>query len=377
MPKLPIPRTGDAPEELKVLKIKNKVVEFSLWPTRRSTRRAGLSSRVYVSDPWPLLEGFISQNCQRASRPTALSFLHQSSDYYCAAYATNIKAARPVHLYYSFLNLSKAAILTRKISLSLDTAQHGLSENSSAAAASVSSIRLTGYPSTASTTNVFDELMMFLSGSRLTRDRMFMLEHLIPQVVTGHRLWASAADAFDRFIPISRIRLLEDETSRSIWVVAHVDLGDLTRSGLNRKKLLDRGRLSASWEAIRAEDAAFQQRQVITYESRAADRLQDLIDSVKPFLWQGPPMSPPYRRYYFYAAPNAEHSSVIPQLAAIYALSFVLGSLTRYRPAKYCELVESRFGAFFEAFLQDAPKQFLYLIASELMKREVAYGDQV
>jgi hypothetical protein len=65
------------------------------------------------------------------------------------------------------------------------------------------------------------------------------------------------------------------------------------------------------------------------------------------------------------------------QLASVYAMTFYFGSMTRYRPTEYQQLLKSELGPFIEEFIHDYPKQFVFLLASEMGKREIACGEQI
>ena len=58
----------------------------------------------------------------------ALSYIDQASDFYKSALQSQIDAARPVQLYYSYLNIVKAFILCRGTRNSLPSVRHGINE---------------------------------------------------------------------------------------------------------------------------------------------------------------------------------------------------------------------------------------------------------
>jgi hypothetical protein len=51
---------------------------------------------------------------------------------------------------------------------------------------------------------------------------------------------------------------------------------------------------------------------------------------------------------------------------------FCLGSVTRYSPGYFDDLLESKYGPFFDTFISESPMQFLYLMASEILGQEVS-----
>src|SRR5947209_1600531 len=122
MPPPPAPRVG------RPLQIRNHQLPFSLWPMRRTTRRYGLHPPLFATNPWSIITRSVRTRCPVAARPPALAFLSQAADFYQAATTGGVVAAKPLLLYYCFMNLAKAYILTRGLRPNLDVAQHGLSE---------------------------------------------------------------------------------------------------------------------------------------------------------------------------------------------------------------------------------------------------------
>jgi len=51
---------------------------------------------------------------------------------------------------------------------------------------------------------------------------------------------------------------------------------------------------------------------------------------------------------------------------------FFLGSVTRYSPGYFEDLLESKYGPLFATFISESSLQFLYLVASEILAREVS-----
>jgi hypothetical protein len=51
---------------------------------------------------------------------------------------------------------------------------------------------------------------------------------------------------------------------------------------------------------------------------------------------------------------------------------FFLGYVTRYFPGDFENFRESKYGPFFDTFISESPMQFLYLMASDILGREVS-----
>ena len=59
-------------------------------------------------------------------------------------------------------------------------------------------------------------------------------------------------------------------------------------------------------------------------------------------------------------------------MLSMYLLMFFLGSVTRYSPGDFEDLLDSKYGPFFDTFISESPMQFLYLMASDILGREVS-----
>jgi hypothetical protein len=131
---------------------------------------------------------------------------------------------------------------------------------------------------------------------------------------------------------------------------------------------------SGNWTAVASEAPSYicyEQRKVVRHSGSPADRLSEITENMKTVFWQTVTTDQPYRKFYLYANPS-QNKQVLPQLLSIYAIMFYLGSITRYTPLWYDQIVDSEFGTFVESFIDSQPTQFLYLMTSYFAEREVA-----
>src|SRR5262245_17453312 len=110
------------------LKVKGTSVYFGYWPMYRGSRRYGLQARIYATNPFALIRASINSHCPAPARAEALACTSQAEFFYDTAIAADEWAAKPLLLYYSFMNLAKAYALTKKVRPSFDRARHGISE---------------------------------------------------------------------------------------------------------------------------------------------------------------------------------------------------------------------------------------------------------
>ena len=123
MPLLPEARDGIE------LKAYSRTVPFSFWPTAPTVPRPTLQSLLFAADPWGMMRHSITEQVANlASRQEAHSYIDQARDFFTSAHSSPIDGAKPVQLYYSFLNLAKAFTICRGIHASLPSIMHGLNE---------------------------------------------------------------------------------------------------------------------------------------------------------------------------------------------------------------------------------------------------------
>ena len=310
----------------------------------------------------------------------ASSYIDQAEDYFRAAVSAETSATRPVLFYYSFLNIAKAFITLRTNS-SRSPAKHGLSEQLATGGAELTDAFLYAYRTNASSYNIYDSLKRALTGSAISTSRIRIdVSDLLPQILQGHRIWCSIQTETERFISLDRIRFLSDSKSKTMWLAIYVIADDLSRLALSRKKFLQGSGLDASFHEVthkgkkyNRDVLKFEQKHPISYTHRPSDKIQDLVDLIKPKLWANVTSYPPYRKYYVHVAPDGGYKPT-NQILAIYALIFYLGSVTRYRPHKYLEMMSGEYGAQLSEVLTNLPNQFTYLMASEFVKQDVAHA---
>lgn len=374
MPKLRKPRQGV------VLKIKNRPIPFSFWPVCKTIRRFGLQSTLFALDPWNVIVSNIRKSCPSSSKSEAEACVEQAQDFYKASLTATLASARPLLLYYSFMNLAKAYCLTRGSVQTFNQAKHGISEQLGAGARELSDAFLKAFPSPCQSggCQIFDEFSFALSGNHIASpNHSFGLPQLLPQVVAGHRLWCDAADKDERFIAIEHISVVHKDSSKECWLNLYIYADDLERFGIAHKEFLLSSRLDGDFREVECKSPVprklirFEQVKPMPYTGRPADILQKLVDTLRGKIWSTVSSGQPYRRYYAYLAPVAEHADILPQLASIYAVIFYLGSITRYRPHHFDLILEGDYGAWIREFIIGQPVQFVYLLASEFAQQEV------
>jgi hypothetical protein len=309
----------------------------------------------------------------QAVREDALSYLDQAEEYFNAGTKAE-RSVKPVLLYYSMLNLAKCFVRIRRPQLDLTLARHGLAAKPTGTRAILGdeiSIK-----TSAKLVNILEELLHVLEGSSVAADKTLQVRHLLPQIVPGHRLWTYACQKVEKFLAISAVECLTDVKSKSVWLRLRFDHGELAYSVGTLSELIKRSRLPGEWDQVASTDCdepcvLLEQRNPATYDHRPIDCLQALFQQLRPALWSVVTSTPPHRQYYVFTD-SGQGFKRLPQWASMYVLFFYLSDLTRYRPSHFNRFIASKYGPQIETILDECPRQFLYLMASEMLEREVA-----
>jgi hypothetical protein len=223
---------------------------------------------------------------------------------------------------------------------------------------------------------VFQELLRFLGGNPGFASSDVPLGYLLPQILPGHRLWCYATGRVERFFTVQRFDVLHASSTKGVWINIYLDRSDLERVGISESKALADCGFAGEFEIATGIApkgwTCFQQRTPTPYMSDPAEALAQIMAKMRTKIWETVKIDSPYRKPYVYCCPVGERGARVPQLLSIYLLMFFLGYVTRYTPGYFEDLLDSKFGPLFETFVSESPMQFLYLMASEILGREVS-----
>lgn len=372
MPPLPQPRSGER------LQTKGRPTEFSLWPTRRLRAHAKIQPKLFALEPWGILKNAITDRCPAIRQKEALACLKQAHDFYLVGTEKGVEAARPLALYYCYMNMLKVYCLMWGANNSFNNAQHGITEIHRD---NHEDIVLRAFPSPNNQGKLqnFSEMLTVLTGTGLATNTDYRVGDVLPQILPGHRLWCEAVNRTERFISLEDIQFWRDRATREVWLRVFLYADDLSRLGVSHADFLDKSGFRADFGEV-ACDRIKDGRNIICFEQAApqvypdrhpADLLENLASLIRKRLWATVASVPPYRRYYAYLCPPAERASLMPQLLSIFALTYHLGSVTRYRPQDYDGMLVEKFGSRIQDFVTGQPTQFLYLLSSEIARQDI------
>jgi hypothetical protein len=358
--------------------------DFSFWPTEVRNGVRVAQSRLFALDAWAIIRQAVqTAGLAPNTLQEALATLRQAEDFYGIGTGRGHEAARPLVLYYSYLNLAKTFCLTRGPRTTLDGADHGLSAPRPAASPTTSldvplTVKKSGPRGRAGHQydfiSAFDEFRQALTGSAIPANASLSVSRILPQILSGHRLWAQGANQPERFVIVERVRFLHDGAG-SMWLDVRIKRQDLARLGVPSQEMLAMSGLGGAFHEVEDKRGWVRLEQIVPLAytvGHGIDQLHELVAAIRPNLWMTVSILPPYRRYYIYLCPQSERAHLLPQLLSMYAMTFYFGSITRYRPHRFDVLLQGPFGPRVRDFVTGQPQQLLYQMASEFAGRDVA-----
>lgn len=368
----------------KVLTVKGRPIPYSHHPVVRTNRRYGLQSRIFSTNPWGIIRQSIEDKLAGEARDQAIAFVAQAENFYQASLTSTLLSAKPLLIYYFMLNLAKAFVLHDGLKAGYQKAMHGIEENIHPNGVEFVNSFLKVYRSKPSSVNVFDDFQEALFDKKApSSGQVFELKNLLPQLLQGHRVWCEAADADERFVEITNIQYMHNEASKNIWLTLGIYADDLSRFGITRKRMLSESGLSGKFREVQGSVVGgrkllcFEQITPLSYTGRASDKVQSLVEVLKPHIWSTVIKLDPYRKNYLYLCPVGERPSLMEQVLSVYACFYYLGSVTRYRPHLFESIIKGNFGGHIQEIITNIPQQFLYLVSSEFAGREIAHAPLV
>lgn len=368
------PRMGE------VVLIRQRPATFSFFPTFQGAKREGVHSTLFSTEPWNIIQHNLEKLANLDARRQALAFLIQSRDFFNASQNSYVNAAKPLLLYYSFLNLAKCLIVKRQ-GTALGAIKHGLSEKLPTTPGAIHgsvSIDILNSPATSAFVLFANALGANLPQPNAPKTNVeIRSQDFLSQVLVGHRIYCQADKIKERFVSLDRIEYIHDTATQELWIRARAYADDFTRLGYGLNDLSKNLGAPGTWRNVNCA-TLIDSRRIIEAETiatthyghRPSQALLHISNQARARLWRSVTAYPPYRKYYIYLPSPTQ--IILNQLLAIYLATFYFGSITRYKPEQFDDILKSPIGPFVFEFFSNQPTQFLYLMASEFMEQEVA-----
>jgi len=344
---------------------------------------------MLAGDIWTCLDYLIDDKLRGPKnskvRDRATEHLWQGFEFYEAARTPRFDT-RPLLYYYSFLNVAKAFLLARAVSIPT-RAGHGVTDPPTNERKKVrldgQSIKLEA--ATANHGKLMAELVIAL-GSTAGPSSYRVLD-LLAQIPAIHRTYMSVGRGRSSatiktkskrsvalqwlkgpcFAPVTKILLLADGADLWLRVVLDSNSAD-TLPALTTLLRLPSFRRSLRRVAPAVPNATVLETAPIGIKPIGPDQAiaRSVINLRTAGIWSV--LTSTGYRHYLGAIPAAPR---LPQLASIYGVMFYLGSLTRYRPHDYDTIASGRYAWLIEEYFTTQPLQFMYVIASTLAGTDI------
>lgn len=319
---------------------------FSSWPDKKS---------IQATSPWPIIRKQITKNVKNDTNTDKrhyilAAYIDQAEFFYKSTIHADNLASKSLLLYYFALNLVKAYIIFKDPSVKyLNGFSHGLLDNyrTQGETYDIEKAELKFEKPDNHTIRTFDYFAKTIGSP--TYGQKLPIKDLLKQIVIGHRLWASSRPNREEHF----IRVVSFQIDRPQSISVH------TNSKINRD--IDK----VFTGKIKSSATKYQNNRIdisITEEKDASKF------DIKKFIWPVVTTESPFRAYYLATTKLESH---LNPLVSCYALMFHLGSIARYKPFLFNDIIESDDSAQIVEFLNCIPSQFLYLLSSEIIERDI------
>jgi hypothetical protein len=321
----------------------------------------GRRSIIVTSDPWSLVRHLAAKRLSTKQEGVALAYIDQGVDFFEAARNPQL-GSKPLLYYYSFLNVVKAALLIHGIALPPKN-QHGISDPK---ANHRTRLRFAGQTirwegRAADHSLIFPELLHFLAGSAVPAGNAKVTD-LLAQVPSIHRTFCQVEDRQPNFLPVASVGLLHRDGK--VWARLAFRISD-ARSD----KMLERARTRRAFTSLLSQVHPDNDQEVWFETETVPGSRRGLDNGLRQLAIQirtaGIYCALTNTGYKYYIS-SMEPRTRLPQLAAVFASVFYLGSLTRYKPYDFDKILTGGYSWVIGEFLNTQPTQFIYTIASHL-----------
>lgn len=307
------------------------------------------------------MEHAVETQLSAAKEPVALAYIAQARDFYEGAQNPRL-GSKPLLYYYAFLNLAKAALVTRGVNLPA-AAVHGISDPRANVRTRLrlEGQRITAASCAANHSQIFPEFVRLLGGNGASQ-RSFRVVDLLGQVPVIHRTFTQVTDSTPTFLPMKSIKVLRSGTS--VWARVVLDKGDRDIQQV-LPSLRSRRAFRTAFHQVASESSEelwFETQPEIGHAKAIDPAIARLAATVTAIGTGSILTRYGYRHYLSSIEPRLQ----LPDLAASYAVAFYFGSVVRYKPDAFAKIVSGGYAWVVQEFFASAPSQFLYGLASFL-----------
>lgn len=329
-----------------------------------------LQPRIVTADVWAYLRTAVRTNKKLSKDQIreAEAFIEQAFEFFEAAQNPRI-GSRPLLYYYSFLNLSKVAVLMGNVTMPPKVG-HGISDPKENIRKRLSlpgqSVRIIKCAHNHS--EIFPEFVAALGGE-VRKPKVIKVLDLLRQIPGVHRTFCRVMEENPSCMPIKSLHFYK--VDKSVFVRLKLDRRDrdvkatlpLIRNNTAFGKLFTEVCLSSTINNSSDKDAIWFESNVVSGKKQTINSaLLALAEKIRLLGFSSILTSVGYR-HYVCCMPKRQ---LLPPLAVIFAVMFYFGSITRYKPYDFDRIVDDKHSWLVSEFLKTQPNQFLHGLAGHI-----------
>lgn len=330
-------------------------VPFTFWPENHL--RYG---PIHAANPWQCLLGFLADD--PGSR-RCRAYIEQARDFFTASRDASV-TTMPLMLYYSYMNLTKAFLLHRDGICDTEMLDHhGLIRNQPPARYGNMSDLTFRVPSDDGKYNYLFGLLVRACGfPMLGGAGPITLSNMLGQLPGVHDGFVAVTGQPRSLYPV-HLEFRHEPGRRQVWVAGRLeDHNRWSDSERERVRRMLGGAFEWSIDEVSGKQINFRSSTVATYADDPTEVLRsELVDPLRRYL--SSEQTPIGFRYHLICG-----NGFTAQVAANYAVMFVLGMIVRYSPEVIADL---RGEWLIHEYLATQPTQFAYLLGSGFIRNEI------
>lgn len=350
---------------------------FSLWPAYldKQSNNYRTQGPVPTTNPWSLMRLYIEKGTHSAHEKLVSFACLEQAEYFHNTQSTAANyAARALLIYYSAMNLVKSYLIIKGFTPILNERgfSHGLRNKWKTPSGDPMDIelKLERTQSDPGLYMIFHEFLKSYGGEHASDS--IEVQSLLQQIVIGHRTYSQAEIQKELFVPIKEIDYVRDSRTKTITIECKIQTKHFERHNRDGKDFLSACEIADIARVCpKRKDARVRSIQLeppLSYTSNTTSQKLSLASVIRRKLWVMATAHEPYRKFYFYAGLTGPR---FPPLCSIYALMFCLGEIARYRPYRFADMLNSEHGPQVMDFLSSISNQFLYLLASDFLEKDL------
>lgn len=336
---------------------------FPLFTQAKSTKYLLRETATYVVDIWSMWNFIIRKQFKKSKQlHFQLSLLEQAQYFYEAAEKAPFKS-KPLLYYYSFLNFAKIVLNIKSNIIDSKEYYHGIDVDwgeeiiINNARVKIKSM-LPPAGGDINKLSVAYQLMVALDVdvNALQFPYYLQIKDLLSNCVGIHRTYCETTNEKEKFFRLDNPKFILDHGVLKYKTIVHDCTDDMMRE-LNRKYI-----------HIIKEDKVYYWTETWPMTGVGAPKHADYYNLSKQIRDKGIwPIIDGTTCLQYISTDNIS----LPVELIIYYLMFFFGSITRYQPYIFDDLLTVKERWIVEEFLKSQPKQFLYLMTSKILGKQI------